>query len=591
MLYDHYTKFNINKLLPSQIATLDYLCKMVIDEKKGVLVYHGMGTGKTNLGIVFALLASLNNIVYIAVPSSNLLLMWEEAISNIYTLIFGIKIKRNHIKVVTHETFINDVVIENAIAIIDEAHRIFEKDFYSKNRLRYVLMTGTPFSNTVYSIKNIVSILTGQQLNITDRNRVFDIKLNEEDLDSIRNNKDFKVSYLTLSDKNNSTSKYMGENVITMSVIKCPMVEPQLSIVENHLKIHGKAGASIINNPEVQNDFFCVVGGNILSSDNESNKVLDFGLTFQSGIISGVEMSKLNISSKIKYMMNDILENKGKRHFVFFVNSHYGTIVLDSVFSAHGICNHKNTVNNYFCKVHWTRHGKKYHDCTPLRYVIITSHINDQIIIDTIAKYNNGDIDIICGSKIISEGYTLKNTSKVWILTIPYTPSLLDQIIARTVRQFSHDVKTVVEINMLASTMDTDVIKHSYNEIQTLLDSTDILYSFDIMRVYYLELKKLNIDEVDDIIKDIGSFDSGPDIHPLLDGLIKYYECIRLIRMFRDDKPRTDLLYPINILKDYIKDNKSILVDNDIYYYDNDKLLSKPLVFILPSHAIHVNLF
>ena len=81
-----------------------------------------------------------------------------------------------------------------------------------------------------------------------------------------------------------------------------------------------------------------------------------------------------------------------------------------------------------------------------LRYAILTTETSSPKEIVALAKLFNRDenkdgeyIQIIIGSSVVSEGFTLKNVQHVHILTPDWNFSSLDQIIARSFRLFSHN--------------------------------------------------------------------------------------------------------------------------------------------------------
>ena len=64
---------NIPNILPHQLATLDYLLRTILDQNESVLLFHIMGSGKTIIALLFALIVSKFKKVYILVPNINIL--------------------------------------------------------------------------------------------------------------------------------------------------------------------------------------------------------------------------------------------------------------------------------------------------------------------------------------------------------------------------------------------------------------------------------------------------------------------------------------------------------------------------------------
>uniref|UniRef100_A0A6C0KFV4 Helicase ATP-binding domain-containing protein n=1 Tax=viral metagenome TaxID=1070528 RepID=A0A6C0KFV4_9ZZZZ len=80
------------------------------------------------------------------------------------------------------------------------------------------------------------------------------------------------------------------------------------------------------------------------------------------------------------------------------------------------------------------------------KYVILTSDTSSPKEITTIASLFNHDanmygdyIQVVIGSSVVSEGFTLKNVRHVHILTPDWNFSVLDQVIARSYRLGSHN--------------------------------------------------------------------------------------------------------------------------------------------------------
>ena len=81
------------------------------------------------------------------------------------------------------------------------------------------------------------------------------------------------------------------------------------------------------------------------------------------------------------------------------------------------------------------------------RYAILTGDTSKEIsLLTKVFSHNDNKdgkyIQIVIGSSIVSEGFTLKNVQNVHILTPDWNFSTLDQVIARSHRLFSHDALT-----------------------------------------------------------------------------------------------------------------------------------------------------
>jgi len=527
LLMNHFSKYPSDKLMASQIATLDFMLKQVLDEKNNILIYHQMGTGKTILALAFAILASFKNIIYIVVPSLNVQANWDINLQKITSFFPKTERKSTNIRFITNKMFEGTQIFEDAIVIIDEAHAILEKTFFN-NVNRYILLSGTPFYNTIEGLVPLISILTpNHPINPIPKVKVYYASVPEETLDEIENDDDLKISFYQLSD--GPPSKFMGTDVLTTSIVDCPMVSPQFDEFTNFIsKMKGDTHMLVDKRP--MNISLCATGFEQLSHET-NDMILNYGLHLSNGIIQGDEMLSLNVSSKLKHFMNMLLNEKGymERHFLFFIISSYGTVILNSVFIANNIVEWGVPLpEKYFCKVHGEVHTPT-KNCVPLRYVILTYHSKVQVM-TVINAYNNGEIDIICGSKIISESFTLKNTNNVWFLTIPDTPSMTDQVVARAVRKFALDKEMVIKIHLLVATLPNDILPSSFAQAKKLLDDTEHIISIDLRKVLYNELKKKNFERINNIFIAKGKMDYGPKIHPMLYPIITFYEALRFFK-------------------------------------------------------------
>ena len=140
------------KLLPHQTRPIDYL--LAHPEQKGLLINHGLGTGKTFLSLGYCEQQQERQ-VYILIPQSlksNWVIQMEE---------FGVKSK-SHYHIISFKDAVDSLAnhdFKNDIVIIDEAHRFVElvrfggqhdlgkyANFYSQIQKSYkiLLLTGTP---------------------------------------------------------------------------------------------------------------------------------------------------------------------------------------------------------------------------------------------------------------------------------------------------------------------------------------------------------------------------------------------------------------------------------------------------------------
>ena len=201
---------------------------------------------------------------------------------------------------------------------------------------------------------------------------------------------------------------------------------------------------------------------------------------------------KLDILStfSIKYAtcIKLLLENEGN-HFVYmdFVQGS-GAIIFAELLKEFGFS-------------HFMSSGKGN------KFALLTSktssEINDAIrLFNSDANIKGERIKVIIGTKVISEGFTLKNVRHVHILTPHWNFSETDQAIARAFRLFSH--------NALEKLIPDIVVKiYLYTVFmadQEKLENVDEFLSIDRYMYKFCEDKDISIKSVEHLLKQV-SFD------------------------------------------------------------------------------------
>lgn len=137
------------------------------------------------------------------------------------------------------------------------------------------------------------------------------------------------------------------------------------------------------------------------------------------------------------------------------------------------------------------------------RYAILTGDTSSQISLLT--KVFNHDsnkegnyIQVVIGSSIVSEGFTLKNVQNVHILTPDWNFSILDQVIARAHRLFSHNA-------LLTSYPESDIHVKIYLYCAVPDNCGDDLAdcSIDYRMFSGSQLKDRNIKAVERVLKEV----------------------------------------------------------------------------------------
>ncbi|CCU56087.1 morph, VETF-s early transcription factor small [Choristoneura rosaceana entomopoxvirus 'L'] len=654
---------NIAQILPHQLATLDFLYQNCINSKNSVLLFHKMGSGKTIISLLFSILICNIYKVIIVLPSYSILEMWKQNLYrslillpnkeyNLQNIEFTTRTKLNEDIILIGKTDIINEKLKNYndyIMIIDEAHNFFGNmtgNVLSTLRINtniiYILLTGSPITNTVSTIKDIVELLTRETFDENKYikvggNRVFEKSINIEGINFLNKNLKGLISYYDEERKDVPEVKYRGKKIFLCPLTLCPMSSLH---EENYYEV----------SKNIKNDMFIkilmnvslVALGSISNYENfsqfmETDKKIFDNFYISNGKFTGSELIDLNISSKLKKFRDTIFteKNVGKR-FIYFANSTIGSAIIRSVMIANGISEYgKEIVNNFAC-VNCIKDNKCSHgECIPMRFVIITSkelNKGNSNYINNILSIFNEDINddgnnimFLFGSKIISEAYTLKNVKDIWFLTVPETKSELDQCIARAVRSFSYkDTNTKVVIRIcIASTKNTlsndvsktieqykdvnisDLHKNTLlNKIELLLTESSYTLSYDFRKQLYSELKFEKSKVADNIFKNLTTV-SSETIEPhvlecfVLEKIRRYcyYNTrFKLIDLISNIMKNINSKY-INIVKEYTNKaiESSFVIENNVFgncyltYFKND-IVTVPITLEYNNHLLSVRL-
>ncbi|QEJ79382.1 70kDa small subunit of early transcription factor [Goatpox virus] len=597
---------SIPNILPHQLATLDYLVRSIIDENKSVLLFHIMGSGKTIIALLFALVASRFKKVYILVPNINILKIFNYSMDVAINL-FNSDFILENIFIYSTTSFYslnyNDNVINynglsrynNAIFIIDEAHNIFGNNtgelmtvIKNKNKIPFLLLSGSPITNTPITLSNIISLMSDEEINFGDiivqGKKVFQILLNEHGVNVLKNILRGRISYYEMPDSDLPMIKYHGKNFLDTRVVYCNMSKLQ---EKDYINVRKLCNNEMFEK-NMNNVSLAVLGqlnliNNLDILFQEQDKELYPNLKISNGILYGDELINLNISSKFKYFIDKITSLKGK-HFIYFSNSTYGGLVIKYIMLSNGYSEYNGSQGT----------NPKLINGKPKMFTIVTSKMKSSLE-DLLSVYNSptnddgGQIMFLFSSNIMAESYTLKEVRNIWFMTIPDTFSQYNQILGRSIRKFSYNnITEPVNVYLLAtvySDFDDDITSlddYSLDEINTL--------PFDIKKLLYLKFKTKETNRIYSILESI-SENYTKEPHPYIIEIV-LGEIIRQFfyhhsRIKFDNKQLmkeiSSVLKNIELVKKYIDDivNGHFFVSNKVFdksllYRYNDEIITVP---------------
>lgn len=651
-------KNDILKILPHQLATIDFLYKKILNDNESVLLFHKMGSGKTIISLIVGILLSKKNKkINIILPNLNIKNVWISKLSIIKQLLpfdnynFNINFMTKKSLIDLLKIDINNKInivkkYKNVLYIIDEAHTFFGNlgsehlillNSFFKNEEKnikplYILVTGSPITNTLITLKDLISIIS-EPINENDYmeyngKKIFNYNITEKGQELIKNKIYGKVSYYNQEKIDIPSIIFKGRNIINLPFIFCKMSEEQTN---NYYEIKNKINNEMFLKYLLDLSFTSM--GDIKNINYFENYIKEKKnykftetLSLNKGEFQGEELKTLNNSCKIKYFINKKLYSNQKncKTFIYFSNSRIGGRFLKDVLNTHGIQEYgKKELINFKC--FFCNEARSCKKCKPIKYIIITSiylssnnkifydetdnkndleikkenNINNLLDIFNAKNNDNGEeIMFLFGSKIISESYTLKETREIWFLTIPDSVSEINQIIARCLRNFSYSDNSIpVYVFILAAITNDFNIKKYLNEYSNnnsiyltnvsennekiknyikLLENQNNNFSYDFKKILYMEIKSKQTNKIHNIFKNL-SINKKEKIH---DDLVNLY-LIEILRRFVYENNNFTIkdieeIIPEGLLdKNLIKNlfqtfiNDNIIINNKIFNHCN----------------------
>lgn len=391
---------------------------LLSENNNGLLVFHGLGSGKTLTSIAAA--SNLNVQTLVIVPASLVNNYKKEIVkyganSKMFTIVSFEKSAKMNLN------------LNNKVLVVDEAHRlrnpgrddarnIIEN---SKSALKIILLTGTPFVNRPSDIAPLMNIIARQKIlptNVQDFKsmfvkeivtvvkvpyKMFGVTLYENAkyiktlgihnkqlfIEKLKN----RVSFFENTDKNNYPSTSVHYKPVEMTHLQSKLhkkiEEENLSKAE--IKMLKKNYAIDTNDPESK------------GSAKRVNAYLSATRKI-SNIVDGTP------SQKVLNILQSVIEApKPVVVYSNFIN--HGVKMFQSLLDENNITNR-----------------------------LFTGSVSQKEKKQIVEDYNNRKFDVLCLSRSGSEGLDLKRTRQVHIMEPYWNNSQLDQVIGRAVRFKSH---------------------------------------------------------------------------------------------------------------------------------------------------------
>lgn len=602
---------------------------IVNTENRGILLFHGVGTGKTITSVSMAEEFRKLEKDIIIISSKSLqsnykkeIKTYNEKINNDIT---NEEIDRivNKYKFVTNNSKnmisslnsnmenilnnINKINLENKIIIIDEAHNLFNSisngskianEFYdiimNTKKIKLIFLTGTPIINDPFEISIAFNMLYGpiyiKDLKFKSKVKTYNTILPEyytdfhkyfvdESSNSIKNENKFKnrifglVSYYgnMYYEKQHNIKEELNsikskENFPDRLPIKIEVIE--MSQMQN---------VEYFNARDIEKKENSKFGGNIVREKN----LVSTSYRIKSRQLSNIfiphnkDLNKDNFkhfSPKLCKIYENIQLHKNSISLIYSTFLDYGIYAMSKLLE----------LNNY------RLYDKESYNPEYKYFAIFSGNQTPEEKIEILNTVNSDDnkygkiINILLISKSGAEGLDLKNIRSVHIMEPYWNYSLIEQIIARAVRYNSH-----ILLNKDEQNVQTYIYLSDYNKI--FLENQK-----EKIKVNLKENKKNKKNNLIEITTDITLFKNAVKNQELINNFLKCIASVSIECKFFNNKNynyncfgclnNNKMLYNEDIHMDMITSNNciqsnkitasEIIIENKKYYYtyNNDIL-------------------
>ncbi len=394
--------------LKKEVRLKDHQKRVVkrLEKTPGLLLYHGLGSGKT----LSAIASTLNDPTDFVVPAS----LRENAKKELKKFTRG-----NKAEVTSYNMFLKADKLKSAL-ILDEAHRVgtagtkITQDVIRKapEYKKRILLTGTPIRNSPSEIAPLLRVLNPDSRVVTSPSEFNKKFVEKTPVDpgvllrllgapaghtkSMRNRQEFKNIVDGLIDYHAPSNK--DYPTVSSKTYITPMNKKQLKLYSKaegtvpwSVRLKIKHGIPLAPKEKVHFNFFAN------STRQLSNTTSNFG---------GDEVTpKFQLMSK---HIDKIVKNKGK-------------VLAYSNYLGSGIKEYSNLLTK-----------KK------IPHRMFDGSLNDKDRKQVVQDYNAGKVKALLISGAGSEGLDLKGTSDVQILEPHWNEARTDQVIGRAARYKSH---------------------------------------------------------------------------------------------------------------------------------------------------------
>jgi superfamily II DNA or RNA helicase len=368
------------KLKDHQKFVVDYI---KTTNQKGIILNHGLGSGKT---ITAIFIAELYDNKKICIVPASMRTQWVKEINLVNANI-------SNYDIMSYERFYKNILkdpylLNDKTVIIDEAHRArnsssqtsYYLEKHAGDAFKIILLTGTIMVNTPQDISQLLNLVVKRNYMPTDEQQ-FDYEF--RDLSSFRDRVSCYFSY------------YMPDNMDDYPSIEKHSVGVKMS--KNQVDTFKKLSSKLS-----EKELDMMRHGNFLIRNKMFNAFLN-----KTRQISNI-LKNEETSPKLNYILK-------------FVNDNPKPAIIYSNWLDHGIYPMAKLLKNNNLKF--------------LQFTGEASDLQKKKIVET---YNSGKLDVLLLSSSGGEGLDLKNTRQIHIMEPHWNIAKINQVIGRGRRYRSH---------------------------------------------------------------------------------------------------------------------------------------------------------
>lgn len=365
----------------------------------------------------------------------------------------------------TFQTFSNEIAdmddtkirqkYSHRIIVIDEAHNLRRREdanqyanihrfLHAVTNCKILLLTGTPMRDQPFEIADMMNLLLPKDKQIDTNN--FDREYLDKDSGKVKLSKineikgwlRGRVSYLR-SMKSDAVKEFSHNlSLRYFKLYRVDMENPQSEVYEKAYRSDTDENSSFFSHTRQASLF--------VFPDGSYGKVGSKKYITKTKIMGGFRYSlKPELVSSIKNGIDIKIDTKEVKEDKMLQNIRkYGckyAECIENIKKGNGAC---HFVYNEFVSGSGSILFSQLLSLFGIKHALLIGTLDASYINTIIRQFNSDDnrdgskIQVVIGSSVLSEGFTLKNVQHVHILTPSWNFSETDQVIARAYRLFSH---------------------------------------------------------------------------------------------------------------------------------------------------------